>query len=136
MHMPSKHNHALLEDLALHVATGQKISPWARDHGIHERTVRNWSNRPEFQELVRQHRLVIIDRVLGQTVGLAERAMGKLGHLMENAKQEATQARAAEFISTHLMTIASFAEFERRLSLLEKLQNAPPNGTDRTTEEA
>jgi hypothetical protein len=134
--MPKKRNDALMENLALHVAVGGRVATWAKGHNVSERCARGWCALPEFKALVRQHRMTIVDRVLGRTVELAEKAMEKLGHLMENAKQEATQARAAEFISTHLMTISSFAEFERRLSELEQAQSANPSGAGNTTDQA
>jgi hypothetical protein len=122
--MPKKRNDLLMESLALAVSTGGKIAPWARKNGISERCARTWCARPEFKRMVREHRRVVVDRVLGMHIRLAESAIETIGRLMKQAESETVKLQAAKGIIADLMNITNFAEIDERLSALERDHNA------------
>jgi hypothetical protein len=132
--MPHKRrNDDLLESLALHVAIGGKVVHWADAHRVGKRTAYEWSVLPEFKALVRQHRAVIVDRILGKHFRLADKAVRNIAKLMDGAQNEAVRYQANHNILADLTTLSTFADFEKRLTALEKTQNGSPNGNDPQT---
>jgi hypothetical protein len=117
--MSKRRTDFLLESLALDVAMGKKVAPWAKSHDVGLRTAREWTARPEFKVLVRKYRNRVVDRVIGQHVKAAEAATTAIRALMKTSKNEAIVLATAKDLRDVAVNMVSSAEIERRLEALE-----------------
>src|SRR5262245_45361384 len=85
---------ALVERVALGVASGLSLAAAARAAGVPDRTARDWAATPEFKQTVRRHREAIVTRTVGRLARLGVRAAKRLGELVESRDEE-TALKAA-----------------------------------------
>ncbi len=122
--MAKKRNDALIEALALHLATGGRHEPWAKDHDVSVRTCWDWAALPECKALVRRHRKEIEDRILGHHAALAQAGTAKIAKLLKETENEALAFQIAKDVRDTYRSMLDRDEFERRLAALEEARNA------------
>ena len=113
-------NPNLIDQLALHVASGGKVASWAKTHKVAVRTAYGWTADPEFKRQVAGHRRTLNDRAVGQLTRHSTRAIRKIARLMDSAASEVVQLNAAKTILTELVVLADRHDIEMRLAALEE----------------
>lgn len=116
-------NEVLVASLVIDVAGGKSIRRWAEENGVPEQTAYSWSREPDFKPAVDARRRELIDACVGQLTVKTERATETLGELMEGSQYPRLRLEAAIAILDRVIDLSQFADFEKRLSALEKKRN-------------
>ena len=118
--MAKKRNDALIEKLALHLATGRKPEAFAKDHGISERTAYLWARLPECRE--NQTPAPAEDRRACPRQALSPGRRRDRGRREEPGRRTTVRQRAAEFLLTSLRDVCrQWVELEGELERLKRL---------------
>lgn len=127
--MPKKRNDALMNSLALHVATGGTPKVWCAKQSISRRTADRWLALAEFKQLVRDRQKQIADRVLARHIGLLNRAMGVQRKLLTDESVNVRQ-RASEFLLTTLRQATELARLREEFDELRRELSPSQEGAD------
>jgi hypothetical protein len=118
--MPGKHNPNLIDDLALHVASGRSVVAWAKEHEIPRRTCYRWFKTEAFKAKVAAHRLRIIDRVVGKLARHGSAAVERIAKLATTAEAEAVRLAANRTLLSELVGLSNFAELRAEIEGLKR----------------
>jgi hypothetical protein len=77
-------NHVLMRALASEISLGGDVDQWAESATICALSAREWTERPEFRELVAACRVEHAERMVGRIARCVERAIERLVELSEN----------------------------------------------------
>ena len=121
--MAKKRNDALIEALALHLATGGKHEPWAKEHGVGVRTAWEWAAPPGLQGAgapppqgdQRPHPRPPRE---ARQAGTA-----KIAKLLATTENEALAFQIAKDVRDTYRTMLDRDELKRRLTALEEAQH-------------
>src|SRR4051812_26418315 len=117
--MAKKRNDALMEALALNLATGGKVEAFAKQHAIGLRTAYEWARLPACKALVHRHRKDINDRILGHHAALAQAGTAKIAKLLRETENEVLAFQIAKDVRDTYRSMLDRDEFDRRLTALE-----------------
>src|SRR5262245_36810844 len=104
----------------------------AKKVGVSEKTLRNWSRDPAFQELLSQARLAILERTIGRVLMTQEKAVETLEKNL-TCGNPAAQNRAAELLLTfgragveQLDLARQLAELNQQITELKRHEHGNP----------
>jgi hypothetical protein len=103
----------------------------ARRTGFSERTVRRRLEDVEFNEMVRQTRLEMVERAASRMAGAMEESVLTLRHLL-TAESETVRLGAARSVIEIGTKLRESVEFEDRLNDLERIANEQSKIEDQT----
>jgi hypothetical protein len=115
-----KKNARLLDEMAMAIATGTTVRQWAIKQGIPERTCYDWSRTPGFRTQVTDIRRRFIDANVGMLVVASSRATCKLVNLLDSSFSPSIQLSAARTILENVIHISNWADYEDRMSAVER----------------
>lgn len=133
---------ALVEQLAVALASGTNATTFARRNGLEPRTVRNWARLPECREMVEIQRARIVDQTIGVLVRHAVKSVRQIARIAEKGETDAVKLSAAKMITdklieiqNHTTTTREIADLAARLLSLEENVHAKEfDGPDSTSD--
>ena len=111
---------AKLDALAMHIATGNSIPDFAKEHGIALRTAYDWSVTQDVKDRIVAIRSRLIDQGVGKLIGTIRKATHELDRLIENGSTDSVRLAAARGVISDTMALCDFADLERRVAALEE----------------
>lgn len=88
--------------------------------GVARSTLFGWMKEERFANALESARNELFDSAMHQLKATLEKAVRKITALMDGAKKEDVQLRAAALIVEHAIKIRQVEELERRLEILER----------------
>jgi hypothetical protein len=110
---------ALLDDLALALASGTTARAFSKKTGIPERTCYDWSRLPSVRDRVAEIRRRLVDATVGVLTSLSGRAARELGKLLGDPAPSIRLAAARAILEKHV-DIANWSNYEARLAEMER----------------
>ena len=107
------------------LASGVTQDIAAETAGVSPRTVRRRLEDPDFVDRLEEERSAIVERTCSRLVGLTERAVVTLAHLLKEGVAENVRLRAATVILDTARAWRDAGEVEERLRALETFQALP-----------
>ena len=112
--------------LAAAIASGVRISRWAKENGVPKSTAYRWANEPTVRIEAQAVRRRMLDRVAGTMTRRCTFAVRRITHLASDAQSESVQLNALKTILTDAMRIARYSDLEARMAEFEeKLRRDP-----------
>ena len=105
---------------ALGIAQGFGAVAWARDNGVPELMVGEWSNDEEVRKKVETYRREVLDQVVGGMNKLAPWVVEQLAKLARNAESETVRLRSLRAILVEMMAVSRYAGLEFRMTGIEE----------------
>ena len=116
-----------MRSLSRAVARGRTIGAWARQNDVFPETAQQWSELPEFQEMLDMYRLRHAERLVGKIGRRAERAIDRLVELSElinkpSVSLGATKAIIEKWIvlTDHFIQAWKFQDLTMRVKALSE----------------
>jgi len=107
------------DEFAVAMATGQKVSAWAKKNGVPLRTCYNWRQTRAHQATVQHVRRHTLDRAVGQFAHNLRKAAGKIMELATAAESESVQLRAARAVLIEYIAGSARLHLNERLTAIE-----------------
>jgi hypothetical protein len=104
---------------ALAVAQGIQAAAWARDNGVPELVVGEWSSDEEVRKKVETYRREVLDRAVGGMNKLAPWVVEQLANLARDAESETVRLRSLRSILVEMMAVSRYAGLEFRMTEIE-----------------
>jgi hypothetical protein len=112
--------------LAAAIASGMRISRWAKENGVPKSTAYRWADEPAVRIEAQAVRRRMLDRVVGTMTKRCAFAVSRITHLASDAESETVQLNALKTILADAMRIAKYADLEARMAEFEeKLRRDP-----------
>lgn len=108
-----------MDDVAVRVASGQKLAHAARAAGVSESTAKGWSSRPDFKGKVDAVRAGFMSRSVDRLAAAGTRAVATLVELTKPGHEDAIRLRAAGELLSHLIVVREHVELAGRLESIE-----------------
>ena len=95
---PDAPRHGLMRALAEEISLGGDVDQWAKSTMVCAVTVREWTERPEFRELVEACRVEHAERMVGKIARRVERAIERLVEISERSRNLSVSLAATKAI--------------------------------------
>jgi hypothetical protein len=125
----------LMRNLARAVARGRTVAAWARKYNISVESAQRLSELPEFRDCVEKIRLEHAERLAGKLGRKADRAVERLGELVELTDQPSVSLRAAKAIidewikvTLHFIQEWKFQDLNVRMKAIVNKRNGQSSG--------
>ena len=105
--------------LAFALAQGIPAAAWARDNGVPELMVGEWSNDEEVRTKVETYRREVLDQAVGGMNKLAPWVVEQLAKLARTAESETVRLRSLRAILVDMMAVSRYAGLEFRMTGIE-----------------
>jgi hypothetical protein len=112
------HEH-MKSQLAFALAQGISAAAWARDNGVPELMVGEWSSDEEVRTKVETYRREVLDQVVGGMNKLGPWVVEQLAKLARNAESETVRLRSLRAILVDMMAVSRYAGLEFRMTAIE-----------------
>jgi hypothetical protein len=116
-------SHALMRALANEISLGGDVDQWAKSTMVCALSAREWTERPEFRELVEACRVEHAERMVGKIARCVERAIERLVALSENSRNLSVSLAATKAIIENWVALSvNFVQERTYQSLCERVK--------------
>jgi len=105
---------------AVAMATGQRVSVWAKKNGVPRRTCYNWTKTKEYRLTVQEVHRRTLNRAVGQFARNLTEAAELIWTLARDAKSESVRLQAARAIVKEFMKVREHADLEEQMVDVER----------------
>jgi hypothetical protein len=105
---------------ALAMATGQKVSVWAKKNGVPIRTCYNWQKTKEYKLTVQQVRRRSVDRAVGHISRNLTKAADRIALLATEAESESVQLQAARALLKAFIVVREHGDLGELMTDIER----------------
>ena len=128
-------NRVLMRVLANEISLGGDVDQWAKSTMVCALSAREWTERPEFRELVEACRVEHAERMVGKIARCVERAIARLVEISESSRKlsvslAATKAIIANWVAltVHFVQERTYQSLCERMKVLQEARAAEKRG--------
>ena len=123
------------EALAGEISLGGDVDQWAKSTMVCAKSAREWTERPEFRELVEACRVEHAERMVGKIARRVERAIERLVEISERSRNLSVSLAATKAIienwvalTVHFVQERTYQSLCERLKVLQDARAAEKGG--------
>jgi len=107
-------------EFAVAMATGQRVSVWAKKNGVPIRTCYNWTKTKEYRFTVQELRRRALDRAAGRFARSLTKAADRIALLATEADSQTLQFQASRAVLKDFMAVREHGDLEEQMVDVER----------------
>jgi hypothetical protein len=108
------------DQFAVAMALGERVSVWAKKHGVPKRTCYEWRTTKEYKLKGEEARRRCLERALGRLARNLTAASDRIIALLSTAESHAVQLQASRSVLKEFMTVRQHMSYDERMLEIER----------------